>query len=285
MSESVNQNRGVFPMRGVPVMLASRAADLFGVQTRQITQNIKSNPDIFTEKYAFKLTSEEWEYLRSSGVISKKEGRGGTRYLPWVLTFKGAIRLATLMKSEKAIEATDTFIDVFTEVYVQLQKGQDRIEISKPSRLLPTIDAKQVNRTRSNMLKAIDILLDTTINQNTQKTVRDELSEHAAGAATHLREILRSKKLQNEKVEAETLLVLEQAQDIYERRQSELKDAALDRELKHLRIVNERIDTVRKLLKTLDELEPNAIISALPNFFEPKTLETKSVPRLTSEPD
>ncbi len=52
--------------------------------------------------------------LRSPGVISKL-GRGGIRALPWVVTRKGAIPLATIMKVPTAIEAADVFVDVFDE--------------------------------------------------------------------------------------------------------------------------------------------------------------------------
>lgn len=95
-----------FNLRGEPVMLAADVSLIFHVQTREVVQNIKSNPDIFPARYAFELSPEETESLRSAGLIPKP-GRGGSRAAPWVVTRKGAIRLATLMKSPRAIEATD----------------------------------------------------------------------------------------------------------------------------------------------------------------------------------
>ncbi|MCK5817287.1 MAG: ORF6N domain-containing protein [Candidatus Marinimicrobia bacterium] len=88
----------IFELRGYLVMLASDVAKIFDVETRLLNQNIKANnkndPPLFPEKYAFQLTDEETECLRSSGMISKLT-RGGSRATPWVVTRKGAIRLAT----------------------------------------------------------------------------------------------------------------------------------------------------------------------------------------------
>jgi hypothetical protein len=131
---------GVFELRGYFVMLASRVAEVFNVETREIVQNIKRNNKgirpLFPERYAFQINKDELASLRSLGVISKT-GRGGTRVLPWVVTRKGAIRLATIMKLPTAIEAADVFIDVFDEVLTQVVQGQTMIQISNQSRLLP----------------------------------------------------------------------------------------------------------------------------------------------------
>ena len=84
----------VFGLRGYHVMLAAKVAEVFEVETRQIVQNIKKNnkkdPPLFPERYAFEITKQEREHLRSLGVIPKP-GRGGSRALPWVVTRKGTI--------------------------------------------------------------------------------------------------------------------------------------------------------------------------------------------------
>ena len=78
----------IFELRGYLVMLASKVADVFKVETREIVQNITRNNDgprpLFPEHYAFQVNKEELEHLRSLGMISKP-GRGGSRALPWVI--------------------------------------------------------------------------------------------------------------------------------------------------------------------------------------------------------
>jgi hypothetical protein len=262
----------VFGLRGYHVMLATKVAEVFEVETRQIVQNIKKNnkkdPPLFPERYAFEITKQEQEHLRSLGVIPKP-GRGGSRALPWVVTRKGAIRLATIMDVPKAVEAADVFVDVFDEVLVQLYSGRNAIEISNPSRLTPDAeDVKQIHKLRRKIAKSVNDLLNTVVDSEQKTTVQDELDEVAKGAVSHVKEWLRSRHVANEKIEAETLLILEKARDMYERRQSELANAALDREQKVLENFEKKIGIVEKLLKMYDQLEPNAVVGLFGGYMK-----------------
>jgi hypothetical protein len=256
----------VFELRERHVMLAAQAAGAFGVETREIVQNITRNPELFPEHYAFQMTEAERDDLRSREVIPRP-GRGGSRALPWVVTQKGAIRLATLMKSPKAIEAADLFIDVFSEVLTQLYAGRTRIGVSDPSRLTPSPDdLKQATRLRGRIYAAMEDLLDTVIDTRNKTTVRDELGDVASGTLGHVREWLKTRKLGNEQTEAQTVLILEQVRDMAERRQSEMADARLTREGKALENLQRKIAIVKDLIGMLDRVEPNAVVSLLGGF-------------------
>ena len=67
--------QSAFELWGYLVLFSSDVAQILGVETRQINQNIKqnnkNNPPLFPEKFAFQLTDEETERLRSLGMISK----------------------------------------------------------------------------------------------------------------------------------------------------------------------------------------------------------------------
>jgi hypothetical protein len=261
----------VHELRGELVMLASDVAKAFDVETRQIVQNIKNNSLKLPSHYAFELTEEEQEALRSLRVIPKA-GRGGSRALPWALTQKGVVRLATIMESPRALEATDLVIDVFTEVMTQIAQGKHEITIPNPSRLVPPGDPGALDRLRKQIARAIDNLLETTIDSKTGTTVRDELADLGSTAVNHFKEMMRAKKISNEKIEAEALLIVEQTRDIYERRQADLAGAALDRERKALENFEKKIGIVERLLKMMDRLEPNAVVRLLPSFSEPHRL-------------
>ncbi len=199
--------------------------------------------------------------MRSLGVMSKP-GCGGTRALPWVVTRKGAIHLATIMKAPNAMDATDVFVDVFDEVLDQVFQGKKMIQVSNPSRIAP--DEEQLNharKLRSKIATAIEDLLNTVVNTDQNTTVKDELGNLAQEAVDYIKEWLRSKKVGNEKIEAETYLLLEKARDMYERRQSELASAALDRERKVLENLEKKIDIVERLLKMHNQLQPNAVVN------------------------
>ncbi len=259
----------VFVLRGELVMLAHHVAAAFAVETRQVIQNIKNNPVKLPARYAFELTPAEHERLRSLGMIPKA-GRGGSRALPWVLTQKGVVRLATIMESPTALDATDLVIDVFTEVMTQIVQGNNVIHVANTSRLAPSEDdlAARAN-VRVQVIKAIENLLDTKIDREAGTTIREELGEVANEALAHIKELMRAKKVSNEKIEAEALLIVEQTRDIFERRQADLAGATLDRERKALENFEKKIGIVIQLLGMMDRLAPNAVAALLPSFSAP----------------
>ncbi len=271
---SVMLSSSIAELRGKLVTPASVVADVFEVPTRQIVQNIKRNKSLFTEQYAFEVSKAELAELRSLGVIPKP-GRGGSRALPWMITRKGILRLVLMMDNPKAIEAADLLVDLLDNVLVQLYSGKSKIQIEQPARFVAQEDdSVLIKRLRTKMIKAVDSLVSTVIDPATKKTVGDELSNTAKLAMLDLKEVFRTRKINNEKVEAETVLILEQARDLYERRQSELADAALDRESKALDLMLKKIEVIEKLKQSIDGLEapqllqPHKIMGAQ----SPKTL-------------
>lgn len=247
-------------------MLASDVALIFDVETREIVQNIKSNPDIFPEKYAFELDAAEVESLRSAGLIPKL-GRGGSRAMPWVVTQKGAIRLATIMRSARAIQAADIFVDIFDTIISQLQAGSNQIAIANPSQVVPSEhDSKMLDTIREQLAGAVKALFDTVIDARRQTTVGDALGEVSADAINHVKAWLRGKSIANDKLEAETMLIIEQARDMYERRHADLADKALDRERKALENVRVRIAVAQEIVAMYQKLEPNALVRLTGSF-------------------
>lgn len=95
----------IFEIRGKQVMLVSSVASLYNTETRIVNQTIRRNIIRFPEEFCFRLTIEEFDFLKSQFVISKvmnEEGRGGVRYLPYVLTEQGIMMLSGLLKNDLA---------------------------------------------------------------------------------------------------------------------------------------------------------------------------------------
>src|SRR5919106_1213060 len=65
--------RRIYLIRGQKVMIDSDLAELYGVSTRQLNQQVTRNKKRFPEDFMFKLTTEEVEALRSQIVISSSE--------------------------------------------------------------------------------------------------------------------------------------------------------------------------------------------------------------------
>lgn len=103
----------IIEIRNQNVILDSNVAELYGVETREINQAIRRNSNKFPEGYLIKLTSAEWEPLKSQIVTSIK---GGKVKLPIAFTERGLYMLATILKSPQAIETTIAIIDTFAKL-------------------------------------------------------------------------------------------------------------------------------------------------------------------------
>ena len=101
-------------LRNTFVLLDSDVAQLYGVETKRINENVKKNLDKFPdESYMIELTQEEWKILKSDLTTSIK---GGKTKVPKVFTEKGLYMLATILKSDMATQATLQIIETFAKV-------------------------------------------------------------------------------------------------------------------------------------------------------------------------
>ena len=106
----------IYTIRGVQVMLDSDLAEIYGVETKRLNEQVKRNIERFPEEFMFQLFAEEFEVLRSQIATSKKETRGGRQYLPFVFTEQGVAMLSAVLKSEKAIKASIQIMKAFVSM-------------------------------------------------------------------------------------------------------------------------------------------------------------------------
>jgi ORF6N domain len=105
----------ILAIRGKRVMLDNDLAEIYGVTTKRLNQQVKRNEERFPEDFMFQLTAEEFELLRSHFATSKA-GRGGRRYLPYVFTEHGAVMLASVLNSPVAIDASVQVVRAFVKL-------------------------------------------------------------------------------------------------------------------------------------------------------------------------
>lgn len=72
----------IHEIRGERVILDSDLARIYGVTTKRLNEQVKRNADRFPEDFAFELTKEEWETLRSQSVTSKSDDPNLTSQTP-----------------------------------------------------------------------------------------------------------------------------------------------------------------------------------------------------------
>lgn len=84
-------------------MLDADLAELYGVTTGRLNEQVRRNIKRFPEDFMFQLTKDEYDGLISQFAISN-EGRGGRRKLPLVFTEAGALQAASVLNSPRAIQ-------------------------------------------------------------------------------------------------------------------------------------------------------------------------------------
>jgi hypothetical protein len=115
-------------------MVDSDLAELYGVETRALLQAMRRNEDRFPPDFAFQLTQEEYQALRSQIEISNRGAAGGRRYRPYVFTEQGVARLSSVLRSKQAVAVNIEIMRAFVELryiahdHAALSKRVDELE-------------------------------------------------------------------------------------------------------------------------------------------------------------
>lgn len=99
-------------IRGHKVMLDADLAALYGVSTRVLNQAVKRNRQRFPADFMIQLTRAEGKHLRSQFVTSRW---GGRRYLPYAFTEHGAVMLASILNSPRAVDVSVYVVRAFVQ--------------------------------------------------------------------------------------------------------------------------------------------------------------------------
>ena len=103
----------IITVRNQPVLLDSDVAVLYGVETKEVNQAVKNNPQKFPKGYIFELDNLEVTNLRSKILTTNLSM---SRVLPKAFTKKGCYMLATILKSPRATQTTIAIIEAFEQM-------------------------------------------------------------------------------------------------------------------------------------------------------------------------
>jgi hypothetical protein len=262
-------SRDVYLLRGKVVMLDSNVATAFGTETRQVNQAVSRNPEKFSDDHCFKLTSSEFDHFKSQ-IGTSSSGWGGRRKPPTVFTVKGVARLATILDTPAALAATDLIIDTFLLVQEQLGRGKRSIAIPEPDRYrVDDEDREAVRRLRKRLAAAVGRLLDTMIDPETEQTLGEASKALGTKALHNIQERLRTKGLENAKLEADSSLVLAQAEKVL----ADARKARAEADGIDIENFEKRINAVKRVAELIREIEPPEVIELIERFeAEPKLI-------------
>lgn len=116
--------RLIFEVRGQRVILDDTLAELYGVPTKRLNEQVTRNEERFPDDFMFRLTNEEWQALRSQ-IATSKVGRGGRRNPPRAFTEHGTVMAANILNSPTAVQASIQVVRAFVQLRGILSSNKD----------------------------------------------------------------------------------------------------------------------------------------------------------------
>jgi ORF6N domain len=117
----------ILAVRDQKVVLDVDLAEVYGVSTKALNQALRRNKRRFPADFAFQLSIDEYDAMRSQ-IVTALSGaqimrsqfvtgsRRNIRYRPWVFTEHGALQVANILRSARAIAMSVYVIRAFIEL-------------------------------------------------------------------------------------------------------------------------------------------------------------------------
>ena len=104
----------IHTIRGVQVMIDSDLAELYGVSTKRLNEQVKRNVERFPKDFMLQSGLDELKLLRSQ--IATSSLHGGRRYAVYAFTEQGVAMLSSVLRSKKAVEVNILIMRAFVEM-------------------------------------------------------------------------------------------------------------------------------------------------------------------------
>ena len=158
MTNIIEVESRIITIRDQQVILDSDVAELYGVQTKEINQAVRNNPEKFPEGYIFQLENQEFVDLRSKFLTAKYQM---TRQLPKAFTEKGLYMLATILKSPQAVETTIAIVEAYAKL-----KELSRVIMQVPQQEETSVEQKTLLQRGGQLIE--DLLTDVMSVQSSE---------------------------------------------------------------------------------------------------------------------
>ena len=140
----------IYTIRGIQVLLDRHLAELYGVETKRLNEQVKRNLERFPDAFMFQLTTielDEWmsqivtsniSSLRSQNATLKNTRGRHRKYLPFVFTEQGVAMLSAVLKSDTAVKVSVQIINAFVAMRRFISSNADIFQ------RLETVERKQI---------------------------------------------------------------------------------------------------------------------------------------------
>ncbi len=138
----------IYLIREQKVMFDKDLAELYGVETRRLNEQVRRNIKRFPKDFMFQLTKKEFDDLKSQIATSSW---GGRRKLPLAFTEQGVAMLSSVLNSDRAIEVNIQIMRIFTKMREMLLTHKDlMLKIERME--------KELTNTKTDVQKVFEVL-------------------------------------------------------------------------------------------------------------------------------
>ena len=121
----------IYEIRGQKVMLDFDLAEMYGVETKRLKEQVRRNIERFPAEFMFELTKEEVA-ISSSQIATLKTRQGyNIKYLPFAFTEYGIVMLSSVLKSKTAVEVNINIIRAFVRMRQYLLSNIPKKELEE----------------------------------------------------------------------------------------------------------------------------------------------------------
>ncbi len=115
----------IYILRGQKVMLDRDLAELYGVSTGRLNEQVKRNIIRFPKDFMLPLTKKEMENWKSQIAISNPSLKISLRKAPLAFTEPGVAMLSSVLHSERAVEVNIGIIRTFIRMREMLATNKE----------------------------------------------------------------------------------------------------------------------------------------------------------------
>jgi len=144
-------------IRGKKVMIDRDLAELYGVPTKRLNEQVKRNIKRFPKDFMFKLTVKEKDEVVA--ICDHLEGLKYSKVLPYVFTEYGAVMLASVLNSDRAIKVNIQIVRIFSLMREMLMTNQEillKLEKLERQTMENTVDVQAVIEYLKQMLIPVE---------------------------------------------------------------------------------------------------------------------------------
>jgi len=177
--DQVEVEEKILTLQDGQVLVDRDVAELYGVETREINQAVKNNPDKFPDGYIITLSSEDKSELVKN--FDRFNSLKHSTVLPSAFTEKGLYMLATILKSPNATQTTIAIVETFAKIR----------ELSKIISQLP--DVQEESRQKALMQRSGELLADV-LDDNALEVSGDETTIEVNLAVMKIKHTIKREK-------------------------------------------------------------------------------------------